>query len=76
MPEGGYVNLKEYRVKINMDISVTLKAETASDAERAVVSILIQRVLQGGIVDTLDPQTIRTTEVREEPVDGEKQTDN
>ena len=70
------MNLKEYRVKINMDVSVTLKAETASDAERAVVSILIQRVLQAGIVDALDPITIRTTELREEPVNEEKPPDS
>ena len=69
------MNLKEYRVRVNMDVSIKLKAETASDAERAVVSILIQRVLQAGVVDTLDPITVRTTELREEPVDGEKQTD-
>lgn len=68
------MNLKEYRVKMNLDVSVTLKAETASDAERAVVSILIQRVLQANIVDTLDPITIRTTELKEESTDGESKT--
>ena len=54
-----------FQVKVNMDVTAVIKAETSQDAERVFLAILIDKVLQQRIVDTLDPLVINTIEVKE-----------
>ena len=56
---------KPFKVKINMDVTAVIKADTPQDAERIMLAILVEKVLQKNVVDTLDPLVVDTIELKE-----------
>ena len=54
---------KTWKVKINLDVEIVIKAEKCSDAEQSAVSRLIRNVLNEGIVETMNPRSIVSHEV-------------
>ena len=58
--------MRTFQVKINMNVTAMMKADTPQDAERIFLAILVEKVLQKNVVDTLDPIVIDTVEMKEE----------